>query len=416
MLVRWIANVEGDPNLANLLMASQVLGLSHLGERLKHNQSKINPWTYDAFVKLTSIQGDSGTNRQQMGVIGTAQEVFGPLQSIDLIPVVAQPSNLPRFCPDDPLKVDGKHLIVCIVDKARRSVTTPIIATFMHNICNYNLNGSTSRKTPLAVVVDEADTVRVPQFLNWINQERSNGFCGIFGFQHLGQPPKAYGEEAARGFLSSCATKFWFNPGDFQTAELLSKSLGEKEVVLKTASKSTTKGHVTRSTSETRHKVPLLTPDEILCLPKGKAVIQSPGVGDKDKSGIPYVHQFNYDERLEKEAEAADNALYDQIYQALEEAYQPPPSAYYEDLLKNYLGILDRLLPLPGKNVGESLNEVLTVSGADLIRGLEIAKKSTAGVVPDRRYSVPPEVIEANGEVTLNAENCIKILGEKVYA
>jgi type IV secretion system protein VirD4 len=417
-LAKWVAKVEGDPSLANLMMASQILSLPHLAQRLTANRAEINPWTYDAFTKITSIQGESGTNKQQMGVIGTAQEVFGALQSLDLVPVVAQPSNLPRFCKEDPLKVDGKHLIVCVVDKTRRSVTTPILATFVHNICIHNLSGSTPRLTPLAVIIDEADTLKVPVFLNLINQERSNGFCGVFGFQHLGQPQKAYGENASRGFLASCATKIWFACGDLETAKMISERVGEKEIIIKSVSRSVGNGKPTQSTSLDRYKVPLISPDEALHLPVGKAVIESPGVGDRHSSSVPYLHQFKYSEELEKQAEAEDEALFDQVYAMLEEKYQPQPPGYYEQLLRKYLEVLDRLLPLPSSSGGEITapeNKLLTILGSDLIKGLEIARKSTEGVVPGKSYPVPTHLIGEDSNVVLNADNCMEILGKKIH-
>lgn len=416
LLARWVAKEEGDEDLANLLMASQILGLDHLGLRLKHNRSKINPWTYDAFVGLTSIQGDKGTSKQQTGVVGTAQEVFAPLQSINLIPVIAQPSSLPRFDPNDPLKIDGKQLIVCVVDKNKRSIVTPILATFLHNIISYNLNGSQPRQTPLFCCFDEAATIRIPSLLGFINQERSNGFCGIFGYQYLGQIEDSLGPKAPQGFLASCGTKFYFNPGDLETAKTVSEILGKKEIVVKNDSRSHGK-NTTRSVNDQRYQIPLMEADAILQMPKGQAVIVNPGVGDRSAASVPYIHNFKYSEAAEKAANASDNEVFDKIYQTLKEQQNPHPPEYYEQMLVRYREILERLFPLPTDVQSDSsdnekpANE-FSVKGSDIARALSKAKESTTAVDQTKNYPVPQHLVGADGNVSLSVQNCLEIIGE----
>jgi type IV secretory pathway TraG/TraD family ATPase VirD4 len=419
LLSRWIAKTEGNDDLANLLMCSQILSLTNLGLRLKHNRSKINTWTYDSFAALTSIQGESGTSRQQTGIIGTAQEIFAPLQSINFIPTIAQPSSLPCFRDDDPLKIDGKEMIVCIVDKNKRSVVTPMIATFLHNVVSYNLNLGIPRLTPLVVSVDEAATLRVPSFLGFVNQERSNGFCGIFGYQYLGQIEDTLGPKAAQGYQASCGTKIYMNPGEDETAKKISTILGKKEIIIKNDSRTYGKNG-TRTVSSQRNQIPLMDIHEVLQMPKGKAVIISPGVGDWKSANVPYVHQFKYDSVAEDAANAADAATFEAVCHVIRSKKKQKPPEYYASLLDDYRLILERLLPLPtDSNEPQQKRKPATkfkIPGSEIARVLRLKGHPCSHVDIDRDYAVPPGLIKPDGQVQLNLTNCLEILGEKIHA
>ena len=43
------------------------------------------------------------------------------------------------------------------------------------------------RKDPLIVVLDEVPSLYLPDLFKWLNESRSEGFCGILGWQNMGQ-------------------------------------------------------------------------------------------------------------------------------------------------------------------------------------------------------------------------------------
>jgi type IV secretion system protein VirD4 len=79
--------------------------------------------------------------------------------------------------------------------------------------------------------------------------------------------------------LSSCSTRFWFNPGDVQTAQRYSDELGETEVTFKTHSYSRSRGDDwgrNRSTSEQVRTKKLMTPDEVMRFGVGECLYINP--------------------------------------------------------------------------------------------------------------------------------------------
>lgn len=107
-----------------------------------------------------------------------------------------------------------------------------------------------------------------------------NGFAYLAGYgvrlwvfsQSMGQLEAAYGQQT-QTILSNCAvTQSWsVAPADIKTAEALSRTLGKRQVTLV----SETRASASRFAPTARHwsdsrspqTRPLLTPDEILCLP-----------------------------------------------------------------------------------------------------------------------------------------------------
>jgi type IV secretory pathway TraG/TraD family ATPase VirD4 len=97
--------------------------------------------------------------------------------------------------------------------------------------------------------------------VNWLNENREDGFCGILGYQNLAQLEQFYGKELARAIFGGTASKFIFNPQDGESAKIFADYLGEEEVQFSSKSKSTgSKGGSSKSTAEQRQKKHLLEP------------------------------------------------------------------------------------------------------------------------------------------------------------
>jgi type IV secretory pathway TraG/TraD family ATPase VirD4 len=111
----------------------------------------------------------------------------------------------------------------------------PILATVLHMIVVRNV--AKKRTDPLAVFLDELPTLALPNLVNWLNESRSAGFCGVLGYQNMTQLEKAYGKENSRAILSGCNTKFIFNPGEYESAKYFSDYLGDEEVVYRQKSR-----------------------------------------------------------------------------------------------------------------------------------------------------------------------------------
>lgn len=172
------------------------------------------------------------------------------------------------------------------------------------------------RKDPLIVVLDEVPTIFLPDLFKWLNESRSEGFCGILGWQNMGQLEKYYGKEIAKTMLGACGTKFVFNPGEEESARLFSAYLGDEEVKYKQKSKSTGGGKSNTSISDQEKIRKLFEPSQFLKLPPGKCIFINPAYSNKNEASIPILKAIKVPKALidiEAENEAGWETLVDKL-------------------------------------------------------------------------------------------------------
>jgi type IV secretory pathway TraG/TraD family ATPase VirD4 len=137
------------------------------------------------------------------------------------------------------------------------------------------------------VALDELPTLYLPALVNWLNENREDGFVGLLGYQNISQLEKSYGKELARAILGGTATKFIFNPQDPDSAKLFADYLGEMEVEFQSKSRSTGKGGGSRSFNENRQKRPLLEAAQFAKMETGRAVIINPAYTSSKEAYVP---------------------------------------------------------------------------------------------------------------------------------
>jgi type IV secretion system protein VirD4 len=407
LLAKSIAKQENNPDLANLLMVNQILNLPHLSKRLIASRDLIEPWAYTAFGVLTGSSSPDGKNPTEAGILATAIKTLTPMVLPNYLPSFCGTSTFPCFDPTDPLKVDGKQLIVFGVDKDNRASTVPLIATAMHQIISYNLKPG--REQPLIIALDEFPTLNLKIVLNWLNEERFNGCSLIIGVQYLGQLVARYGRDWAKGFQASCATKVWFNPGEDETAQHISKSLGEEELELASKSRTFNSGQHSgnsRSVNHQLHRKALIEAHAIRQFPQGACIIESPAVGDRQVAGVPYRHQFLYSQDKSDRFKTRSARNFAQIRNVIIEQHGQLQNTNYSQKLAEYTAILERLLPMSGQISQVNQNsDLLWIKGSQIIdllqpNGLDLAK---IHVDPERKYFIPPELIE-NEQLALSLD------------
>jgi type IV secretory pathway TraG/TraD family ATPase VirD4 len=106
-----------------------------------------------------------------------------------------------------------------------------------------------------------------------------------------------YGRELTRAILGGCNTKIWYNPQDYETAKLLSDSLGNEEVKYKQKSK-TTGAKGSTSVSDQIQSRPLLGADEVLRLQTGERIVTGPGFQNSKEAYIPIRERVRIEENL----------------------------------------------------------------------------------------------------------------------
>jgi type IV secretion system protein VirD4 len=260
----------------DLLMAKKLLNLPGLPKRVRlaAMTGKIPIWTIESFSQLISSED---AEKQVAGIVATAQRTFDKFISKELIPSFVGKTTIP-------LDLKGKQILFLQVDTQKRDVVAPLLAALLHLIVARNF--AKPRDEPLVVSLDELPTLHLDDLPKWINEFRSYGFCAILGYQNFAQLQHTYGKELSRAIFAACGTKVFFNPRDDETASLVSRYLGEKEVKLFTKSVSSGMQHST-SRNEQIQKVPLMTIDEVLKLDQGECIFINPAYKGGREASVP---------------------------------------------------------------------------------------------------------------------------------
>jgi type IV secretion system protein VirD4 len=281
-LVEAVILLSKVTEFPDLLMAKKLLNLPGLPKRVRlaAQAGKIPVWTLESFSQLISSED---AEKQVAGIVATAQRTFDKFVSKELIPSFVGKTTIP-------LDLKGKQILFLQVDTQKRDVVAPLLAALLHLIVARNF--AKPRDEPLVVSLDELPTLHLDDLPKWINEFRSYGFCAILGYQNFAQLQYTYGKELSRAIFAACGTKVFFNPRDDETAGLVSRYLGEKEVRIFT--KSTSSG-VQRSTSrnEQIQKVPLMTIDEVLKLDQGECVFINPAYKGGKEASVPLRLKLN---------------------------------------------------------------------------------------------------------------------------
>jgi type IV secretory pathway TraG/TraD family ATPase VirD4 len=274
-LIKAVLQLAKLSEYPDFLTCQKILALdsSDLIDRVK--AADISPWVKTSWDQFMSMRESEKT---AASVAAIASLMFTNFVSPDILPCLCGKSTIP-------LDLEGKQMIIFGMDQNRRDIVGPILATVMHMIVVRNI--AKKRIDPLAVFLDELPTIALPNLVNWLNESRSAGFCGVLGYQNMTQLEQAYGKETARAILSGCNTKFIFNPGEYESAKYFSDYLGDEEIRYKQRSRSNSKDGGSYSTSDQDKTKKMFSPEEILKLPAGTCVFINPAYANSTEASIP---------------------------------------------------------------------------------------------------------------------------------
>jgi hypothetical protein len=259
----------------DIMMCQGILSLTNLPQRLISQKNQINPWVYASFGQLISV---ANSEKTVASIIATANSNFTSFMKADILGAFCGQSTIP-------LDLKGKQMLILGLDREKRDVLSPLLATILHLIVNRNV--TKKRSDPLFLCLDELPTLFLPSLTNWLNENREDGLATLIGFQNIVQLEKIYGKELSRAILGGCATKIVFNPQDAESAKMFAEYLGDAEVHFKSKSTGSSSGKSNTNLSEHNQTKKLLPPEEFLKLPTGKCVIINPSFKRKDESYIP---------------------------------------------------------------------------------------------------------------------------------
>lgn len=146
------------------------------------------------------------------------------------------------------------------------AVLKPLSAIFF-TICLHQIKDAEG-DVPTNLMLDElANIGRISNLATEIAMVRGRGIGMTIGLQDIAQLEAVYGRAQAKIILGNCNTKIILAGLDYESAEYISRSLGDKTITEERVSKSMRggllSGPVTRSISISKHARRLLTADEI---------------------------------------------------------------------------------------------------------------------------------------------------------
>lgn len=278
LATKAVKQLTGTDKYCDLMMAQAILSLPDLAARLEAaSKNQLKVWTSRPLSQLISVKDSEKT---VAGIVGTAQRMFQRFLKRDFVGAFCSRTTLP-------LDLDNKQLIIFGLDRNNRDIVGPLLAAILHMVVTRNVSRTIPRQNPLVVALDELPTLYLPALVNWLNENREDGFVGILGYQNIAQLEKAYGKELSRAILGGTASKFILNPQDPDSAKLFADYLGETEIEFKSKSRSTGKGGGSRSISENHQKRYLLEPAQFAKMETGRAVIINPAYVRSQEAYVP---------------------------------------------------------------------------------------------------------------------------------
>jgi type IV conjugative transfer system coupling protein TraD len=257
---------------------------SALLQKLSNTQetSELNRWIlFESLAKLCSfVQGTKAgayldmSSERTAGSIRTVATTF--LQCLEHVQNTTTPFSIRRWVQEE--NSDSWLFLSC--KPSQRAVLNPLLACWFSVAARSLLQMKPDLNRRLWFVIDELPSLnRLNELESFLAESRKYGGCGLFAFQSPAQIENIYGQSTAKTIIGNCMTKIIFAEQDPQIAEMLSRSIGEREI--KEYQEGLSYGaHETRdgvSLSLQVKKQPLVSASDIQSLDKNQAYIKLPG-------------------------------------------------------------------------------------------------------------------------------------------
>ncbi len=131
--------------------------------------------------------------------------------------------------------------------------------------------------------MDECTSAYFPDIDIDLNLRRSYGLIAILGYQGRSQLLDRYGQNKAANIETGTVTKMIFKTIDSEYQQILSRSLGDKEVKIESYSHNSTG----RSRSENIQRVPLWESYRFEQMDQGELILKNSGYKSKKRASLP---------------------------------------------------------------------------------------------------------------------------------
>lgn len=158
-----------------------------------------------------------------------------------------------------------------------REAIRPLMSMWLGIAVQSSMSLPQSHTRRLWFILDELPTLqKLPSLDTVLAGGRKYGVTCLLGIQAIAQLREVYGHNGAAAILSHPSTRLTLRVNDFETAEYLSKSLGDRHTVRKVSSESQSPGGGGQSTSEQHSIEAAILPSEIMSLPNLTGFLRVP--------------------------------------------------------------------------------------------------------------------------------------------
>jgi type IV conjugative transfer system coupling protein TraD len=235
-------SAQGRTKLSDLLWAVQQASMKELQPLLSGTPAASQLGSEKTFGSIRTIAGNYMSSYNYLE--DNDEDAF----SVSEFVKHAQGNFLYLTYRDDQLD-SIRHMLSCVLDIAARAILS--------------LQPDPNRRVWL--IIDEFASIGKVQSIEAVaTKARKVGGCLVIGIQSIAQLKDRYGEHQAQSILSCLSNSLTLRCSDGDTAELMSRNLGEAEVVRATAGSSTSDtGIDSRSWNEQKTTQRLVMPSEL---------------------------------------------------------------------------------------------------------------------------------------------------------
>lgn len=168
------------------------------------------------------------------------------------------------------------YLILDPLDKTWSGLISLFISQLHSELFRVGDENGSKLYVPLKEVLDEASNLgKLPNFVNYLSLCRGYGISAIPIVQNLSQFEELYGKNGLYSILGVCSTKVILKAAEYETAEYISKTLGEATVENESRSTNTGGHGTTSSVSIQNVKRRLIDPNEIKGLKENQVLVST---------------------------------------------------------------------------------------------------------------------------------------------
>ena len=215
---------------------------------------------------------EDGAERMLSSILSIVSSFAKTLNKLDKN-ANADSFSITKFVKENAEKNTGKWLFMPVRDDMF-PMLSPLIAAQVDIAISALLTSKNDDQRRVFFFVDEFATWgKIEGIEPLLTKARKKGGCAVLGLQNVSQARENYGKERSQTLLSSCGTWLTLRSTDGDTAEFLSRNIGDEDI-RRVINSSSDQGS---STSEQFSKQRVILPSELQKLPDLEGVLNIAG-------------------------------------------------------------------------------------------------------------------------------------------